>query len=79
MKAKIIHLLPLINLNSNCEHIWKEISRTIFCNILFKYTLIKESQGGLYPKEYGNLISNASKHIILNIIRNTKKNEENEL
>ena len=43
MKAKIIHLLPLINLNSNCEYIWKEISRIIFCNILFKYTLIKES------------------------------------
>ena len=43
MKAKINHLFPLINLNGNLEHIWKEISRTIFCNILFKYTLIKES------------------------------------
>ncbi len=42
MKAKINHLLPLKNVNDNLEHIWKEISRTIFCNILFKYTLIKE-------------------------------------
>ena len=43
MKVKINHLIPLINLNGNLEHFWKEISKTIFCNILFKYTLIKES------------------------------------